>query len=185
MLCVKHIYCVILIVLFLLPCAACESRNTAESLPAQTFEVEASSDHSMEGAVGICFVYPEFGVDVLEYEIDLDGQELRRFDSDDHTERNPEAESGGWTHIESLTEEQVAEIRRICAPMLQWEESYENPDVQDGWHWHITITFRDGGTYEVYGANAWPENYVQMGRELRETGVEVGWLTELPEWATS
>lgn len=176
---VKRVY--ILMVLLPLLIYTARGGDTAESKPVQETETTASPVGPMEEAVSIRFVYPEFGVDSLEYEIDLDGQVLRMFSSLDYKSRDPEAENGGWTGIEPLTEEQISNIRSVCAPMLQWEDYYENLDVQDGWYWHITVTFRDGSSFQTGGHHAWPEDYMQVGQELRDaTGVEVLWPSQEP-----
>ena len=173
---VKRIY-ILLALLPMLIYTAC-GNDTTGSQPAQETETTTSPVGPMEEMVSLRFVYPEFGVDVLEYEIDLDGQVLRMFSSPDYKTRDPEAENGGWTSIEPLTEEQIANIRSVCAPMLQWEDYYENLDVYDGWYWRITVSFRDGSIFQTGGHHAWPEDYMQVGQELRNVGVEVLWPTQ-------
>lgn len=128
----------------------------------------AISRTQMEEVASIRFVYPEFGVDIFEHEYDLSERVLRDFScGPDHKARDPEAENGGWSNIEPLTEQQVRNIRRACAPMLLWKESYVDFTICDGWIWFITITFRDGSTREIGGSNACPRDYHRVMAALR------------------
>lgn len=123
----------------------------------------------MEEAVSIRFVYPEFGMNIFETEYDLGERVMCDFSCGlDHKGRDPQAENGGWSSIEPLTEQQVSDIRRVCAPMLLWKESYVDFAICDGWIWFITITFRDGSTREIGGSNACPWDYDRVMSALGE-----------------
>lgn len=127
----------------------------------------------MEDATVIRIVYPTFGVDILEYELDLDRQVLRVFSSPNYKDRDPEAENGGWTRIEPLTEEQITAIRRAAAPMLQWKHNYEDPFITCGAYWYATVTFQNGSAHETGGHNAWPLNYKRVKTALDKAGAAV------------
>lgn len=122
----------------------------------------------MEEAACVRIVYFSEGIDWSETEYDLSERVLRTFNGDyDHRVRDPEAENGGWTGIEPLTEEQIAEIRRACAPILLWKEHY--PDyTMHAMAWHITITFRDGSAHGSIGSNTRPKDYDRVMAALSE-----------------
>ena len=43
-----------------------------------------------------------------------------------------------------------------------WSKEYENYCVQDGIHWSLTITYKDGNKRTSEGLNAYPDNYDKL-----------------------
>lgn len=79
----------------------------------------------------------------------------------------------------ALTGEAVETFRQSPAAesLLGWGNVYYNMAVMDGHQWKITLTFSDGSSREIFGSNAYPQEWelvyealnVLTGKEILDT----------------
>jgi len=127
------------------------------------------------GAIHV--VQYDIGTAYYECKIDLVNQTFHEFTVDDTwTERDPSAPDEGYGTVRDLDGDRVeafirqARKNRFC----RWEETYENPEVLDGYQCRIEITYRDGAQQSVFLSNAFPDTFNAMSEAFTElTGADI------------
>lgn len=129
----------------------------------------------MEQAVSIYACYPAFGMNIEEYEINLEEQRLYEYQCyiNEYVPRDTTSKNRGWQSMEPLSDEQTAALRRAGAAILNWKRRYDNPYVMDGVQWRIIITFQDGSTCQTSGSNDWPLDYSVVQKEFQANGANI------------
>lgn len=56
----------------------------------------------------------------------------------------------------------AAEVYR--AGILDWEQNYDNPRINDGVRWQLEIAFDDRKTRRFFGSNSYPKNWSQIAK---------------------
>ncbi|MDR1674634.1 MAG: leucine-rich repeat domain-containing protein [Oscillospiraceae bacterium] len=98
--------------------------------------------------------------------------------------RDPTAENEGYTFGGDLSDEKIAEFRRLANKygFTSWNDEYVDPLTAGGHMWTMEITYIDGSVKETYGINEYPDTWENMlDAFLVLTGYDVaGWLSIPP-----
>lgn len=119
-----------------------------------------------------------FGFVDTEYLLDLENGLLWSFSADPwagEAERDPEGENLGFQLCESLEAQLLSDFQTSPAllALLSWNGVYVAM-AADGHQWGITLTFTDGSTREIFGSNAYPEEWELVYEALKVlTGKEI------------
>ena len=56
-----------------------------------------------------------------------------------------------------------------AAGILDWENSYVNRMIKDGHQWNLKMIFKNGKEKEIFGSNAYPEDWNTLMLIVRQT----------------
>ena len=98
-----------------------------------------------------------------DYTVDLEAQVMVTKDSCWNSE--------GTTS--TITQSQVDAVRAGFEKggVRDWQESYINSDVMDGWGFTLNVTYKDGSTQVVHASNKFPPRWEHFEAGLKELGI--------------
>jgi len=68
---------------------------------------------------------------------------------------------GKIVDVTPLSEKVIAKYfdKLFASGILDWQDEYIDPTVEDGIQWDIEIRFEDSTSREIYGSNKYPDNW--------------------------
>lgn len=125
----------------------------------------ATNADATEKNISSIYVYhcSSSSVPFEEYKIDLHNKEFTILIREGFTDRTDEVKSDSPV-IKVLSDNAMEEF--IDAAMengfCDWENEYDNLNIDDGHQWGITLDFSDGTKKEMTGSNAYPDTWNEM-----------------------
>ena len=91
-------------------------------------------------------------------------------------DRDVEGENEGYTLVGEFSYEEFEKfwVSAQKTGFMNWDDEYIDWDVLDGTQWEMVITSYDGSVKKIYGSNAYPESWNDLGEALKElTGIDI------------